>query len=83
MPPISMKKVLVAILIIVALSRLDRIANWIHQVYGFFFEWLSPLQSTPPPGRVALATVILALIYISIYKIIYQRTGKKDKGDGQ
>jgi hypothetical protein len=83
MPPISMKKVLIAILIVLALSRLDRLVHLIHQVYGFFCDWLSPLQSTPPPGRVAVAASILALIYISIYKIIYQRMGKKGKGDTQ
>ena len=77
MPPISMKKVFIAILIIFALSRLDRIAKLIHQVYGFFCDWLSPLQSTPPPGRVALAALLLALFYITIFKLVYERMRKK------
>ena len=63
MPPISMKKIVIGILIILVLARLDFITNVIHQIYGLFAEWLSPLRNTPPPGRVALAALILALIY--------------------
>ncbi|MFC1604958.1 hypothetical protein ACFL5F_08025 [Planctomycetota bacterium] len=77
MPPISMKKIGIGILIILALSRLDCITNAIHQIYELFADWLSPLQNTPPPGRVALAALILALIYITIFKIVQERIRKK------
>lgn len=77
MPPISMKKIAIGILIILVLARLDFIANVIHQIYGLFAEWLLPLRNTPPPGRVALAALLLALIYISIFKIVFERMRKK------
>jgi len=77
MPNLSMKKIFIAILIVLALSRLDRIIELISRLYQLLYDWLSPLQSTPSHGRVALAALILALIYISIYKIIYDRMGKK------
>jgi len=77
MPSLSMKKILIVILIVLALSKLDRIIEWCHHIYQFFYDWLSPLQNTPPPGRVALAALIIALIYISIYKILYDRMSKK------
>ena len=77
MQPISMKKIGILILFILVLSRLDIVINLIHRIYGLFAEWLSPLKDTPPPGRVALAALILALIYISIFKIVYERSRKK------
>jgi len=77
MQPISMKKVFIAILIVLALSRLGRIIEMIRHLYQFIYDSLSPLQSTPSHGRVALAALLLALIYISIYKIIYDRMDKK------
>jgi len=77
MPPISMKKILIAILIILALSRLDHIIKLIRQLCEFFCGWLEPLRNTPPPGRVALAALLLALIYISIYQIVYERMKKR------
>jgi hypothetical protein len=72
-----MKKIGILILFILVLSRLDIVINLIHRIYGLFAEWLSPLKDTPPPGRVALAALILALIYISIFKIVYERSRKK------
>ena len=77
MPPISMKKIFIAILIIFALSRLDRIIHLAHQIYTFFCDWLAPLNDTPPPGRVALAALLLALLYISVYKLLYEKIRKK------
>jgi len=77
MPPISMKKIAIGILIILVLARLDFITTVTHQIYGLFAEWLSPLKNTPPPGRVALAALVIALLYITIFKIVFERMRKK------
>jgi len=77
MQPISMKKVFIAILIVLVLSRLDRIIELIRHISQFIYDSLSPLRSTPPPGRVGLVALLLALIFISIYKIIHDRMTKK------
>jgi len=77
MPNLSMKKIFIAILIVLALSRLDRIIEWFRHLYQFFYDWLSPLQNTPSHGRVAIAALLLALAYISLYKYFYNRTRKK------
>jgi len=76
MPTISMKKIIIAILIVLVLAKLDRIIELCHRIYQFFYDWLSP-QNIHPTGRVAIAALILALIYISIYKILYDRMTKK------
>jgi hypothetical protein len=77
MQPISTKKIGILILFILVLSRLDIVINLIHRIYGLFAEWLSPLRNTPPSGQVALAALLLALIYITIFKIILERIKKK------
>ena len=77
MPPISMKKIAIGILIILVLAHLDFITDVIHRIYGLLADWLSPLKDTPPPGRVALLALLFALIYITILKIILERMRKK------
>jgi len=78
MPPVSMKKIFIAILIVLVLAKLDRIIEMCQHIYQFFYDWISP-QSFHPTGKVAIATLILALLYISIYKILYDRMTKKWK----
>jgi ABC-type multidrug transport system fused ATPase/permease subunit len=75
MPPISLKKVAIAILLIIVLSRLDRISAFASAVYYFFYDSFKGFHC-PARGRLALATLILALIYITIYKLLHEKINK-------
>jgi len=73
MPPISLKKVIVAILIIILLSRLDRIIALIVRIYEAFYDSFEPLRNCPPEGKYIAALVFLALVYITIFKLLQNR----------
>ena len=81
MPPISMKKVLIAILIailiVIGLSRLDRVIAFASKIYQFFYDSFQPLQACPPNARLTLVLLALALLYISFYKLLYERMKKR------
>ena len=77
MPPISFKKLVIVILIVIALSKIDRILAFASGIYQFFYNSFEGLRNSPVPGRLAVATLILALLYISIYKLVYEKMKKK------
>jgi len=77
MPPISFKKLIIAILIVIALSRIDRIVAFASEIYQFFYDSFEGLRTSPARGRLAVATLILALLYISIYRLLYEKIRKR------
>jgi uncharacterized protein YggT (Ycf19 family) len=76
MRPISTKKVLLILLGLLVLSRWDQVLAIASGVYRFIADALEPLRTSPPPGRLAVASCILALIYITIFKLLYDRNRK-------
>jgi len=77
MQPISFKKLVIAILIVIAMSKIDRISAFASAVYQFFYDSFEGLRTSPARGRLAVATLILALLYISIYKLLYEKIRKR------
>ena len=73
MPPISLKKVIVAILIIILLSRLDRIIALMVRIYEAFYDSFEPLRNCPPGWKYVVALTFLALIYVTIFKLLQNR----------
>jgi hypothetical protein len=76
MPPISMKKILIAILIIVLLSRLDRVFAFLSRIYEFVYESLDPARNFSKGEKYILCLLLLALLYITIYKLLYEKMRK-------
>jgi len=76
MPPISMKKIFIAILIIVLLSRLDRVLAFLSRIYEFFHESLDAAGNFSKGEKYVLCLLLLALLYISIYKLMYEKMKK-------
>lgn len=76
MAPISLKKIGIIVLVIIALSRLDRILAIATDIYQFFCDSLAPFRDTPAEGRFAVALAILVLAYVTIFKFLYGR-GRK------
>lgn len=74
MPPISLKRVLLAILIIVLLSKLNRIIAFGHSVYQAIYDSFEPLRNNScVEGRYVATLLLLALIYITIFKLLQNR----------
>ena len=76
-PPISMKKVLIAIVIVVMLSRLDRIIAFISAVYKTIDDSLEPARNFSSDLKYCILLAIFALLYISIFKLLYEKMRKK------
>jgi H+/Cl- antiporter ClcA len=78
MSPISMKKVLIAILIVIGLSRVDVIVGFIHHIYEGIYDSLAPVMRNFSTGeRYVLVLMLGALLYISFYKLLYERMKKR------
>lgn len=84
MPPLSLKKIGLVLLSVIALSRLDRIfaaLGAIHEasrrsltaICGFFREALAPFFNGPIGGRFAVAVALLALFYVTAFRILHDR----------
>jgi len=76
MAPISLKKIGIIVLVIIALSRLDKILAVATRIYQFFCDSLAPSRDTPAEGRFAVALAILVLVYVTVFKLLYDR-GRK------
>jgi hypothetical protein len=76
MPSISFKKIAMVLLAVIALSRLDKICAAGAGIYQFFLDALQPWHDLPIHGRFVIAIAVLALLYITIFKLFYER-GKK------
>jgi len=76
MPPISFKKIALVLLAVIALSRLDQILAVLAGIYEFFCDSLAPFHDSPPGGRFVVALAILALLYLTIFRLLHDR-GRK------
>ncbi len=76
MAPISLKKIGIIVLVIIALSRLDRILAVATGIYQFFCDSLAPFRDTPAEGRFVVALAILVLVYVTVLRLLHNR-GRK------
>jgi hypothetical protein len=73
MPPISMKRVVIAIIIIVLLANLDRVIALFNSIYEAFYNAFEPLRNSPPFGKYIVALLFLLLLYVTIFKLLQRR----------
>ena len=78
--PISPKKVLFAILIVVALSQYGPIRASLIAIYSVIADALKPLGRSPENAKLAVACLFLALIWITAFRLLYTYLNRK-KGD--
>jgi len=76
MPPISFKKIALVLLAIIALSRLDRILAALSEGYEFFRDALAPFHDSPREGRFVVALGILAVVYVTVFRLLHDRDRK-------
>jgi hypothetical protein len=73
MPPISIKRVVIATIIIVLLAKLDRVIAFFNSIYEAFYNAFEPLRNSPPLGKYIAALMFLLLLYITIFKLLQRR----------
>jgi hypothetical protein len=73
MRPISSKKILIGLLVLIALSRWDKVSAFASSVYEFFYDALAPVRHGSADGRFLVALALLALLFITIFKLLYNR----------
>jgi len=73
MPPISMKKVFIAIIIIILLAKLDRVIALFNSIYIVFYNSFEPLRNSPPLAKYIAALAFLLLLYVTIIKLLQRR----------
>jgi len=73
MPPISLKKIAVVVLVIVALSRLDKVIALAFSTWQAVCDSFEPLRNSPPVARQIIVVLLLALVYITIFKLLIRK----------
>jgi hypothetical protein len=76
MSSINIRKIAVLLLTIVALAHLDKILAVLSSVYEFFRDSLSPFRNSSAEGRFAVAVGMLALAYVTIFRLLHDRDKK-------
>lgn len=70
MPPISLKKVVVVIAIVVLLSRLDRVLALLSRTYLAIYNSLEPLRNSPTDGKFLVTLGLFALAFVVIWSFL-------------
>ena len=70
MPQISLKKILIFLVIIIALSHLDKIIAAFKDVYWAFYDCFEPLRDSPPLGKYVVAIAALVLLCMTIVTLL-------------
>lgn len=70
MPTISIKKIILWIVIITVLVKWDEIMAVILSIFFVFYRAFEPLRESPPLARYTAALAVLALLYISVFKLL-------------
>ena len=73
MRPISSKKILIILLVLLTMSRWDVVSSIASNAYQFFSAALQPFHDMPPQGQFVVAILICALLYITIFKLLHDR----------
>ena len=68
-----MKKVIMWILIILMFFQLDKILASIYLIYKAIYDSFEPLRNGPENARFVTTLLILALLYITIFKLLQNR----------
>jgi hypothetical protein len=70
---ISIKKILIAVLIIILLSQLHEIAVVSKDVFRVFYDAFDPIRNSPPLAHYTAVLAFLALVWVTIYYLLLNR----------
>ena len=73
MPPISIRKIITVIVIIILLSRIEFIIAFISSIYWAFYFSFKPLRNCPVEAKYVVVLLFFALIWVTIFKLFYRK----------
>ena len=73
MTRVSFRKVGIILLVIIGLSRLDEVLATISSVYWCVYDSFEPLRRRPVEERYVVMLLILAMVYLTAFKLLYKR----------
>lgn len=73
MPRLSIKKILVIVAVILALTHLPQIVNAIQPVYEWFCDSLNVIREFPRGMQAAIAIGLIVLVFVTITKFYLRK----------
>ena len=73
MPRLSFKKIAIAFLILFLLSRSSKIIAFLEDLEWESWFTMEPLANSPPLQRYIATLAVLALIYVTIVKLLMKK----------
>ena len=73
MQTISFKKIIIAILIVVLLSRLDRVLTLISHIYETIDESFDPLRNCSEGARYLVTLALLSLAFVIFWQLYLRK----------
>ena len=73
MPPISMKKVLVLILLVLLLFHWRFVADLCRHIGQIIYDSFEPLRNRPVEERYVVVLLLLALIYATLFRLLHRK----------
>jgi len=73
MPPLSVKTVVWAFVIVVVLLRLDQIFAVLPPALRILYVCLVPLKYAPEPTKVVLASLVLAFLFVVVWSFLKRK----------
>ena len=73
MPRLSFKKIAIAFLILLLLSRSSKIIAYLSDLEWESWFTMEPLANSPPLQRYIATLAVLALIYVTIVKLLMKK----------
>ena len=73
MPKFSLKKILVIVAVILALTHLPQIVHAVEPIYEWFCDSLSVIREFPQGMQAAIAIGLLLLIFVTVTKFYLKK----------
>ena len=70
---ISIKKILIALVIIIILSQLHKISVVSKDVFRVFYDAFDPMRNSPPLACYTAVLAFLALVWVTVYYLLLNR----------
>jgi hypothetical protein len=70
---ISIKKILIAVAIIILLSQLPKIAVVSKDAFRVFYDAFDPMRNSPPLARYTAVLAFLAFVWVTVYYLLLNR----------
>ena len=70
---LSMRNILIAVVIIITLSQLHRIAIVVCRLYELLWNSFEPLRNSPPLAHYTAVLAFGVLVWVTVYNLLIKR----------